>query len=150
MNNKKHSCLYASFLFWCARKAYGSINPKQILFLEALVVLAFFLHVKRPFSLADTLGFTNSNPSYDIRYDYIRLFAVFCVILLHCLGIAMPELSMEITDETRALLLEIPPLLLKPAAILHTCLYLGNTCFLMLTGALLLGRGTKGGIASFY
>lgn len=163
MNDKKHSCLYASFLFWllisicasalliwCARKAYGSINPKQILFLETLVVLAFFLHVKRPFSLADTLGFTNSNPSYDIRYDYIRLFAVFCVILLHCLGIAMPELSMEITDETRALLLEIPPLLLKPAAILHTCLYLGNTCFLMLTGALLFGRGTKGGIASFY
>ena len=107
MNDKKHSCLYASFLFWllisicasalliwCARKAYGSINPKQILFLETLVVLAFFLHVKRPFSLADTLGFTNSNPSYDIRYDYIRLFAVFCVILLHCLGIAMPELSL--------------------------------------------------------
>ena len=163
MNDKKHSCLYASFLFWllisicasalliwCARKAYGSINPKQILFLETLVVLAFFLHVKRPFSLADTLGFTNSNPSYDIRYDYIRLFAVFCVILLHCLGIAMPELSMEITDETRALLQEIPPLLLKPAAVLHTCLYLGNTCFLMLTGALLFGRGTKGGIASFY
>lgn len=82
MNDKKHSCLYASFLFWllisicasalliwCARKAYGSINPKQILFLEALVVLAFFLHVKRLFSLADTLGFTNSNPSYDIRYE---------------------------------------------------------------------------------
>ena len=186
MNNKKHSCLYASFLFWllisifasalliwCARKAYGSINPKQILFLEALVVLSLALHLKhetdrqtmsgklpsagkqtgytaRAFSLADTLVFTNSNPSYDIRYDYIRLFAVFCVILLHCLGIAMPELSMEITDETRALLQEIPPLLLKPAAVLHTCLYLGNTCFLMLTGALLFGRGTKGGIASFY
>ena len=186
MNDKKHSCLYASFLFWllisicasalliwCARKAYGSINPKQILFLETLVVLSLALHLKhetdrqtmsgklpsagkqtgstaRPFSLADTLGFTNSNPSYDIRYDYIRLFAVFCVILLHCLGIAMPELSMEITDETLALLQEIPPLLLKPAAVLHTCLYLGNTCFLMLTGALLFGRGTKGGIASFY
>ena len=58
MNDKKHSCLYASFLFWllisicasalliwCARKAYGSINPKQILFLETLVVRAFFLHV---------------------------------------------------------------------------------------------------------
>ena len=186
MNDKKHSCLYASFLFWllisicasalliwCARKAYGSINPKRILFLETLVVLSLALHLKhetdrqtmsgklpsagkqtgstaRPFSPADTLGFTNSNPSYDIRYDYIRLFAVFCVILLHCLGIAMPELSMEITDETRALLQEIPPLFLKPAAVLHTCLYLGNTCFLMLTGALLFGRGTKGGIASFY
>ena len=57
---------------------------------------------------------------------------------------------MEITDETRALLQEIPPLLLKPAAVLHTCLYLGNTCFLMLTGALLFGRGTKGGIGTFY
>ena len=90
MNDKKRSCLYASFLFWllisicasalliwCARKAYGSINPKQILFLEALVVLSLALHLKhetdrqtmsgklpsagkqtgstaRPFSLADT------------------------------------------------------------------------------------------------
>lgn len=59
MNDKKHSCLYASFLFWllisicasalliwCARKAYGSINPKQILFLETLVVLSLALHLK--------------------------------------------------------------------------------------------------------
>lgn len=186
MSNKKSSCFQSAFLFWflvsvcasallswCARKAYGSINPKQILFLETLVFLSLILHLKqesdgrtgngnlppagistgstaKPFSIADALGFTNTNPSYDIRYDHIRLFAVFCVILLHCLGIAMPELSMKMTDETRALLQKIPPLLLKPAAVLQTCLYLGNTCFLMLTGALLFGRGTKGSIASFY
>ena len=65
-------------------------------------------HGKTPFSLADTLGFTNTSSSYDIRYDYIRLFAVFCVILLHCLGIAMPMLSMEITEETLAMLQEVP------------------------------------------
>ena len=157
------------FLIWCEKKAYGFLAPRQILFPEALVVLSLVLHLKhefdqqivsgkpssagntaKAFSLTDTLGFTNTSSSYDIRYDYIRLFAVFCVILLHCLGIAMPMLSMEINEETLAMLREVPAFLLRPAAVLQTCLYLGNTCFLMLTGALLFGRGTKGGIGTFY
>lgn len=142
------------FLLWCAKKVYGSYNPKQVLFLEALVFLAFFLHIRqeagKPFSIAETLGFQSRNPSYDIRFDYIRIFAVFCVIVLHCIDIAMPFLTTEINDESLAMLHELPSSVLKPSAILHTWLYLGNTCFIMLTGALLFGRGTKKSIGSFY
>ncbi len=162
MNDKKSPCYFRSsllfwllvsvcasvFLVWCAKKVYGSYNPKQILLLETLVVLAFLFHLaedrKKTFSLAQTLGFKNSNPSYDIRYDYIRIFAVFCVVLLHCIDIAMPFLTTVINEETLDMLHELPTAVLKPSAVLHTWLYLGNTCFIMLTGALLFGRRTSG------
>ncbi len=159
MNDKKRSCLYASvlfwflisvcaslFLIWCAKKAYGFLAPKQILFLEALVVLSLVLHLKhetdqqivsgKPSSAGNTAKsifsyrhpwfYEYQFPSYDIRYDYIRLFAVFCVILLHCLGIAMPMLSMEINEETLAMLREVPRfssvrlLCCRPASIWET------------------------------
>ena len=106
MRDKKSSFLCPAFLFWlltsicasallvwCARKAYGSINPKQILFLETLVALSLVLHLKhetdrqilngnlpsageqtgftaKSFSLSDTLGFTNSNP---VSYTHLTL-----------------------------------------------------------------------------
>ena len=170
------SILASVFLCWCAGKVYGSYNPKQILSLEILIAIAFFLHVRhdtsdlsskhdisdarartggalsKPFSISETLGFENNSPTYDIRYDFIRIFAVFGVILLHCIDLAMPFLSSELNDETLAMIATVPPLLLKVGAVLRTGLFLGNTCFVMLTGALLFGRNgkSKDNVISFY
>ena len=139
------------FLIWCDKKAYGILRPNHVLPFGVLALSSLFLHLRdRKTSVSTAIGFTAATPAYDIRFDYIRLFAVFSVLMIHCIDIALPVLSMEINEETTALIQEVPPLLLKTAAVLRTCFYLGNTCFLMLTGALLFGRGTKEGIGAFY
>ena len=142
----------------------SSIHIKQILVFAAIAAAAFVIQLyrlKHDFRsdgtaltafgvIADALGTRSHASSYDIRYDYIRLFAVFAVIFMHCLDAAMPFLSWEITDEVRETLDSVPRVQLYSSAILRAFLYLGNTCFLMLTGALMFGRSTPEGLFNYY
>ncbi len=144
----------SALLIWCAKRAYHRFNIKHIILLEAVIFIAFVLHIwngtRNPHDISDALGLTKPRADYDIRYDYIRLFAVFAVILMHSIDGAMPFLSSEINEDTLAVINSVPKGLLYPAAILRSLLYLGNTCFLMLTGALTFGRSANEDLFGFY
>lgn len=141
-------------LIWCAQRAYHGFNAKHIIAIELVIFIAFIIHIwkssQEPYSIAASLGLSKSKAGHDIRYDYIRLFAVFAVILMHSIDNAMPFLSSELNEETLSAIYSVPKSLLYPVAILHTLLYLGNTCFLMLTGALTFGRKADEDLFGFY
>ena len=101
-------------------------------------------------TISDALGTRSKARSYDIRYDYIRLFAVFAVILMHCIDTVMPFLSQELTPEVVDALDAVPKVQLYSTAVFRAFLYLGNTCFVMLTGALMFGRPTPEGLFNYY
>ncbi len=144
----------SALLIWCAERAYHGFNVKHILALEAVVLIAFVLHIRsitgNPHDISAALGLAKPKADYDIRYDYIRLFSVFAVILMHSIDNAMPFLSSELTEDTLAVINSVPKGLLYPAAILRSLFYLGNTCFLMLTGALTFGRIASEDLFGFY
>ena len=141
-------------LIWCSRRACNGYNMKHILALEAVVLIAFVLHIwigsRKPHAISDALSLSKPKAGYDIRYDYIRLFAVFAVVLMHSMDINGYFLSSEINENTLAALDSMPKVVLYPAAVLRTLLYLGNTCFLMLTGALTFGRRADEDLFGFY
>ena len=141
-------------LIWCAERAYHGFNAKHIIAIELVVFIALVIHIwkssQEPYSVAASLGLSKPKAGYDIRYDYIRLFAVFAVILMHSIDNAMPFLSSEINEDTLAVINSVPKGILYPAAILRTLFYLGNTCFLMLTGALTFGRKADEDLFGFY
>ena len=144
----------SALLIWCSKRACNGYNIKHILALEAVVLIAFILHIwsdaSKPHCISDAFGLSKPKAAYDIRYDYIRLFAVFAVILMHSMDNGWYFLSSEINETTLAAINQVPKAALYPAAVLRTLLYLGNTCFLMLTGALTFGRKADEDLFGFY
>lgn len=162
----------SALLIWCSERACHGFNLKHVLLIEAVVWFSAVMHIYKELrvsicnntgnciniinntdnnnSISTALGFGPAGAAHDIRYDYIRLFSVFAVIAMHSIDHIMPFLSSEISADTLATLDSIPNGLLYPAAILRVLFYLGNTCFLMLTGALTFGRSANEDLFNFY
>ena len=68
-------------------------------------------------SISDALSLSKPKAGYDIRYDYIRLFAVFAVVLMHSMDINGYFLSSEINENTLAALDSIHKVVLYPAVL---------------------------------